>query len=89
MSFFNKNKKIKNLYIIIITSFLIIGAYILMVNTKKSSNMYNMSNINSDNKYGKLPVDMDKTFNHDYKQFLSNNDIISSEIKKLEKDVSL
>jgi len=89
MSFFNKNKKIKNLSIIIITSILIIGIYIHTINTKQNSNMYNMSNINSDNKYGKLPVDMDKSFNNDYKQFLSNNDIISSEIKKLEKDVSL
>lgn len=92
--FFNKNKKIKDFSIIIISSILIIGIYIYTINTKKNQIFMNEDsylikiNNNDDIDNGKLPQDMDKKFNNDYKQFLSNNDIISSEIKKLEKDIS-
>lgn len=60
--------------------------------TKKSNEHINMDikKTETDIEKGKLPKDMNDntTFNNDYKQFLSNNDIISSEIKKLEKEIS-
>ena len=80
---FNKiNKKFTNKINIIVNK--------SMDNDSKGSSDNNDDNYDNDdgNDNGKLPDDMNKGFNNDYRQFLSNNDIISSEIKKLEKEIS-
>lgn len=85
MSSFSYNK-INKIIIITISSFVVISIYMYITNNNsiKSNNSLNNTDL-----YGSLPKDMnDNSFNDDYKQFLSNSDIISTDINKLEKDIS-